>query len=125
MNKENKPSEREDRIAKITRLQALGIKPYPAKAERTHRIVEALTDYEALAASVQSITIVGRLRRVRFLDEVSCRHGAAAGFDCARPAHRLMACARPAPSAAAARLARAAWHPGHVFKHADADLSLH
>ncbi|NCN25266.1 lysine--tRNA ligase [Candidatus Falkowbacteria bacterium] len=65
MNKENKPSEREDRIAKIKQLQALGISPYPAKAKRSHQIATALADYDTLATSVQSITVVGRLRRVR------------------------------------------------------------
>ena len=65
MNKNNKTSEREDRIKKLAELKEKGIDPYPAKAKRSHLINGVLGDFKKLEKAKKTITIVGRLRSKR------------------------------------------------------------
>jgi lysyl-tRNA synthetase class 2 len=49
------------RAAKLERLRAAGIEPYPARSARTHTLAEALAQFEALAAEQTPLTIAGRI----------------------------------------------------------------
>jgi len=64
-NESRKPSEREDRIKKLDELKKLGINPFPGKANRTHEIKNALDNFDELQKENNSITLVGRLRVIR------------------------------------------------------------
>ena len=57
--------EEEIRLEKLKKIRAAGINPYPAKAERTHKINEALDEFDGLEKKKKNITIVGRVRSVR------------------------------------------------------------
>jgi lysyl-tRNA synthetase class 2 len=56
----------EQRYHKLERLRQAGREPFPPRAPRTHRIAEALAEFEALAQSERRIEVAGRvlLRRV-------------------------------------------------------------
>lgn len=58
-------NEHQDRLKKLEELKQAGLNPYPAKVERDHEISAVLGDFEALSASGQAVTIVGRLRSKR------------------------------------------------------------
>jgi len=58
-------NERQDRLKKLEELKQAGINPYPAKTERDHEISSILTDFEALNASQEPVTVAGRLRAKR------------------------------------------------------------
>lgn len=60
-----KISEREDRIKKLETIRSIGIDPYPAKSNRTHRIKEVLDRFTELEKEKTSIIIAGRLRTLR------------------------------------------------------------
>ena len=58
-------SERQDRLAKLDKIKALAIKPYPAKCGRDCLIAEALVKFDELLNTQQSLTLAGRLRSWR------------------------------------------------------------
>ncbi len=62
---ETKPSERSDRIAKLTELRAHGVDPYPAVTNRDYMIGDVLAEFSALEEKGDSLTIAGRLRSLR------------------------------------------------------------
>jgi lysyl-tRNA synthetase class 2 len=49
------------RVAKLERLRAAGLDPFPARSRRTHTIAAALTDFEALQEAGERITLTGRI----------------------------------------------------------------
>ncbi len=49
------------RAAKLERLRAAGINPFPTRSTRTHSIGEALSRFDALAAEEAPLTIAGRI----------------------------------------------------------------
>jgi lysyl-tRNA synthetase class 2 len=49
------------RLAKLERLRAAGIDPYPPRAHRSHTISAALEQFDALSAAAGEITLVGRI----------------------------------------------------------------
>ncbi|MFL5805237.1 MAG: lysine--tRNA ligase [Roseiflexaceae bacterium] len=51
----------QQRLAKLERLRAAGIDPYPARAQRTHTIAEALQSFDDRIARAERVTLVGRL----------------------------------------------------------------
>ena len=53
------------RLEKLRNIQAAGVDPYPSKSERGRTIADALAGFEELAASGETVTIVGRLKAVR------------------------------------------------------------
>ena len=57
--------ERDDRLAKLDKLKAAGVNPYPAKTRRDKMIAEALSEFEALEKSGQEIILAGRLMSQR------------------------------------------------------------
>ncbi|MCA9358847.1 lysine--tRNA ligase [Candidatus Kaiserbacteria bacterium] len=65
---------RADREKKISRLQELGINPYPSKVALTHTVGAVLAAFDALNESQESVTIAGRIMAFR-------EHGALAFID--------------------------------------------
>ena len=50
---------------KLKKIKDKGINPYPAKAKRTHKILELIENKEAFVAENKMVTITGRLRALR------------------------------------------------------------
>ncbi len=51
----------QQRLAKLERLRAAGIDPYPARSARTTLIADALNSFDSLAEATTPITIAGRI----------------------------------------------------------------
>jgi lysyl-tRNA synthetase, class II len=51
----------QQRLAKLERLRAAGIDPYPPRAHRTHTIAAALESFDALAERGERLTLAGRI----------------------------------------------------------------
>lgn len=51
----------EQRRAKLERLRAAGVEPFPPRAQRSHQIAEALADFDALAEAGTRVTLAGRI----------------------------------------------------------------
>src|SRR5579859_4049161 len=49
------------RLAKLERLRAAGIEPFPLRSDRTHTISQALAQFDTLAEQQQPVTLVGRM----------------------------------------------------------------
>lgn len=56
---------RNNRIKKLEKIKEAGQNPYPAKVNRTHKISEAVSDFEKLSESKTEIVLTGRTRLVR------------------------------------------------------------
>ncbi len=69
----------QDRLAKLSRLEALGVDCYPPRAERSHTIAEALAIYAAAegdgeVAESLEVTVTGRIRRVNLKGKLAFWH---------------------------------------------------
>jgi lysyl-tRNA synthetase, class II len=71
------------RVAKLERLRAAGINPYPHRVKRTHTIAEAQSVYEAVEKEAlqtgtdilePAVCVAGRLRSMRVMGKVSFAH---------------------------------------------------
>ena len=67
------------RIEKIGALKALGIEPYPGKAERSHTNDKAIALFESIENNVDSseefeVSLVGRLRSIRSMGKIVFAH---------------------------------------------------
>ena len=66
------------RLEKIERLRAMGIEPYPNRAERTHTTQEAIRAYEQAEAEGREepvrVTVAGRLRSIRPMGKITFAH---------------------------------------------------
>ena len=51
----------QQRLAKLERLRAAGIEPYPPRAERTHTIAAALADFDGMMTRGERVTLTGRI----------------------------------------------------------------
>jgi lysyl-tRNA synthetase, class II len=51
----------QQRLAKLERLRAAGIDPYPPRAERTHTIAAVLDDFDDRVAREERVTLAGRI----------------------------------------------------------------
>jgi lysyl-tRNA synthetase class 2 len=51
----------QQRLAKLERLRAAGIDPYPPRAKRSHTIAEVLDDFDSLIAREARVTVAGRI----------------------------------------------------------------
>jgi lysyl-tRNA synthetase class 2 len=51
----------QQRLAKLERLRAAGIDPYPPRAQRTHTIAAALEAFDDLSARGERLTLAGRI----------------------------------------------------------------
>jgi lysyl-tRNA synthetase class 2 len=49
------------RLAKLERLRADGVEPFPPRSQRSHTIASVLADFDALAETGASVTVAGRL----------------------------------------------------------------
>lgn len=49
------------RLAKLERLRAAGVDPFPARSQRTQTIAAALADFEALAEAATQVVLAGRI----------------------------------------------------------------
>lgn len=56
---------RKIRIEKLEHLERSGLPGYPIDCKRTHRIGDALCDFDKLAGDLTEVTLVGRIRSVR------------------------------------------------------------
>ncbi len=70
----------QERVEKIQRIEALGVEPYPRRAERTHTTAQAIAEYEAMeaqdaeAAQGLEVAVCGRVRRVNLKGKLSFLH---------------------------------------------------
>ncbi|MBP6016785.1 MAG: lysine--tRNA ligase [Candidatus Promineofilum sp.] len=65
----------EQRLEKLSRLQAQGIDPYPLRAERTHTTAEAVAAFESAAeGETVPVTVVGRLVSMRDMGKTIFAH---------------------------------------------------
>jgi lysyl-tRNA synthetase class 2 len=67
------------RLAKMERLRAAGMEPYPTHAERTHTTAAALADYAAHRPADEheahgQYTVAGRLRAIRVMGKAAFAH---------------------------------------------------
>jgi lysyl-tRNA synthetase class 2 len=67
------------RLAKLERLRAAGMEPYPTRAERSHTSVEALAAYAAQTPADPHIaagayTVAGRLKAIRVMGKSAFAH---------------------------------------------------
>ncbi len=56
---------RKIRLKKLEAIKKSGILPYPEKTKRTHKIVQALEDFDALSRLKKEVILVGRIRSLR------------------------------------------------------------
>lgn len=68
-----------DRLAKLERLQALGVECYPPRVERSHTIEEAVAAFERVegdgeAAESIEVTVCGRIKRVNIKGKLAFWH---------------------------------------------------
>ncbi len=54
---------RDERLRKLEDIKNLGINPYPAKANRTHKNAQIVSDFSDLES--KSVTVVGRVKSIR------------------------------------------------------------
>ncbi len=77
MPKELTPLEKV-RLEKIHRLRAMGIEPYPHRAQRTHTTQEAIQAYEQAEAEGREepvqVVVVGRIRSMRPMGKITFAH---------------------------------------------------
>ncbi|HNP72737.1 MAG TPA: lysine--tRNA ligase [Kouleothrix sp.] len=55
----------QQRLAKLERLRAAGIDPFPPRSHRTHPIADVLADFDAIAARAERVTLAGRIMGAR------------------------------------------------------------
>lgn len=60
---------RDERLRKLEELQALGVNPYPAKAQRTHNNIAVHTDFASLEG--KPVTVVGRILSIRKFGKIA------------------------------------------------------
>lgn len=60
---------RDERLRKLDELKRLGINPYPAKAERTHKLAEITSAFDVLEG--QAVTVAGRVTGIRKLGKLA------------------------------------------------------
>lgn len=54
---------RDERLRKLSELKQLGVNPYPADSERTHKLAEISSEFESLEN--KKVTVVGRIKSIR------------------------------------------------------------
>ena len=61
----------QSRLQKLAALRARGIDPYPARVKRSHSIAAARDLYDDGAAQQPTVSVAGRLKRIRVMGKVS------------------------------------------------------
>ncbi|MFZ1756391.1 MAG: lysine--tRNA ligase [Caldilineaceae bacterium] len=70
-NPANLTDQEQARLSKLAGLRAAGIDPYPAQAIRTHTIEAARALYSEGAEAQPSVSVAGRLKRIRIMGKAS------------------------------------------------------
>ncbi len=60
---------RDERLRKLADLKVLGVNPYPAKADRSHKELAVKTDFEQLQGKV--VTVLGRIMSIRKFGKIA------------------------------------------------------
>ncbi|HEY5805925.1 MAG TPA: lysine--tRNA ligase [Candidatus Saccharimonadales bacterium] len=60
---------RDERLRKLEELKKLGVNPYPAKAERTHRVADITDNFDQLNG--QEVSVVGRIANIRKFGKIA------------------------------------------------------
>ncbi|NBU33362.1 lysine--tRNA ligase [bacterium] len=60
---------RDERLRKLAELKELGVNPYPANAERTHKNLQIKDDFKALEGT--QVTVVGRIQSLRKFGKIA------------------------------------------------------
>ena len=68
---ENLSDQEQSRLQKLDALRARGVDPYPARVKRTHSIADARALYQDGAARQPTVSVAGRLKRIRVMGKVS------------------------------------------------------
>ena len=68
---ENLSDQEQSRLQKLTALRERGIDPYPARVKRSHSIDAARALYDDGAAEQPTVSVAGRLQRIRVMGKVS------------------------------------------------------
>ncbi len=68
---ENLSDQEQSRLQKLTALRERGIDPYPARVKRSHSIAAARALYDEGAAERPTVSVAGRLKRIRVMGKVS------------------------------------------------------
>ena len=68
---ENLNDQEQSRLQKLAALRERGINPYPARVKRSHSIAAARALYDDDAATQPTVSVAGRLKRIRVMGKVS------------------------------------------------------
>ena len=60
---------RDERLRKLEELKMLGINPYPAESQRTHKLQQVSDDFETLQGS--DVTVTGRIQNIRKFGQIA------------------------------------------------------
>jgi lysyl-tRNA synthetase class 2 len=60
---------RDERLRKLEELKKLGVNPYPARAERTHRVADITDRFDELQG--QEVSVVGRISNIRKFGKIA------------------------------------------------------
>jgi lysyl-tRNA synthetase class 2 len=60
---------RDERLRKLDELKQLGVNPYPATAQRTHKNIQVHDDFSSLEG--QEVTVVGRIMSIRKFGKIA------------------------------------------------------
>jgi lysyl-tRNA synthetase class 2 len=60
---------RDERLRKLDELKQLGLNPYPAKANRTHTLIEISQQFEDLKS--KQVSVVGRIINIRKFGKIA------------------------------------------------------
>ena len=60
---------RDERLRKLQELRELGVNPYPAVAERTHKLEDITTQFDSLEN--QQVSVVGRITNIRRFGKIA------------------------------------------------------
>jgi lysyl-tRNA synthetase class 2 len=60
---------RDERLRKLAELKELGVNPYPARTERTHKLAQITDDFDALQG--QEVSVVGRIMNIRKFGKIA------------------------------------------------------
>ncbi|HYH74477.1 MAG TPA: OB-fold nucleic acid binding domain-containing protein, partial [Candidatus Saccharimonadales bacterium] len=60
---------RDERLRKLGELKDLGVNPYPARSERTHKLIQITNDFSSLDG--QQVSVVGRITNIRKFGKIA------------------------------------------------------
>jgi len=65
---------KKNRLKKLRVIEKLGIPVYPARTKRTHKISEAISDFDTISSSEKEIVLVGRIMSLREHGQITFCH---------------------------------------------------